>query len=107
MIDRCDFCDHPTRSHMSSGCLRKIQIGANGFAPCPCVAPLPTPRCKASEGATGIDCELEAGHQGEHEGTHKSGGEHDGIGYDLFVRWPYQPWNIERGIAPHTEGVNT
>ena len=109
MTDRCKSCDHDTQAHYpdGSGCGYVIATLGDVDPICPCTHDAyKRPICKASEGATGIDCQLETGHQSNHEGAHKSGGEHDGIGYDLFVRWAYQPWDLERGIAPHTEGVN-
>ncbi len=111
MTERCKSCDHDTQAHASdgSGCLYEVdhhQLRNDGRCPCTFDA-YRKPRCKGSEGATGIDCRLDAGHQQDHEGQHAPGpGEHDGIGYPLFVRWPYEPWDLERGIAPHTEGVN-
>lgn len=105
MTERCKSCDHDTQVHApdGSGCLYEIKtVGIAADRICTCTLDAyRKPRCKASEGCTGIDCALPAGHQGEHEGTHKAGGEHDGVGYDLFVRWPYQPWDIEHGIAPN------
>lgn len=54
------------------------------------------PRCRASEGATGIQCDLPKGHgiDVDHEGTHDpETAKHDGVGYRLTVRWPWQQWD--------------
>jgi len=56
---------------------------------------VPGPRCGAGEGATGINCGLPRLHalDVDHEGTHQPGVDGDGIGYQLFVRWPWQQWD--------------
>jgi hypothetical protein len=108
---RCKSCDHDTQVHFpnGSGCGYVIAMPGHGDPACPCTLDaFKRPTCRGHEGATGIDCGLDAGHQQDHEGQHTPGsGERDVLGYPLFVRWPYTPWDIEHGIAPHTEGVNS
>jgi hypothetical protein len=54
------------------------------------------PVCKGIEGATGIDCELNLGHPGDHEGNHEP---NESIDYPLFVRWPRNKYDGKR-VAP-------
>lgn len=60
------------------------------------------PLCGATEGATGIDCGLPRLHplDVDHEGTHDpvTAG-HDGIGYRLTVRWPWQEYDRDYAEA--------
>jgi hypothetical protein len=52
--------------------------------------------CEATEGATGITCQLPRFHGKEvdHEGAHDPAtAGHDGIGYRLTVRWPWNEWD--------------
>ena len=53
-------------------------------------------KCGATEGATGITCQLPRYHPPavDHEGTHDPAtAGHDGIGYRLTVRWPWNQWD--------------
>lgn len=53
-------------------------------------------QCRATEGATGIECGLPRRHalDVDHEGTHDPAtSKHDGIGYRLTVRWPWCEWD--------------
>jgi hypothetical protein len=103
--ERCEVCDHLMSTHSQrGGCQKSVVVRGGGFENtyfCPCVVTPPPPRCKAQEGATGIACDLDAGHSVDHEGTHipKTDGT-DGIGYKLFVRWPYTSWDLEADIKP-------
>jgi hypothetical protein len=70
-------------------------------------APKPPPTCRGIEGATGIDCELPPGHAEDHEGTHTP--REDGtesVGYPLFVRWPYTPWDSAAPAASVGSGTD-
>jgi hypothetical protein len=101
--ERCKSCDHEMTSHCEHGCLRKIKETRDGITGCPCTAVPPKPRCRAMEGATGIDCALEVGHPGEHEGTHMPHTDGtESVGYPLFVRWPYTDYDHSTGIRPQS-----
>lgn len=93
MSERCKSCDHDTQIHADdgSGCLFKVKtvrIGDDSLCRCTFDAYRPVP-CRVIEGATGITCSRNQGHDGDHEGTHtpRTDGT-ESVGYPLFVRWP-------------------
>lgn len=104
---RCKSCDHDTQIHASdgSGCLFTVAKGRVGQdLVCPCTVDAYRPeRCKATEGATGISCHLQAGHLGDHAGQHtpRTDGT-DSVGYPLSVRWPYTDYDRDAGIRPQS-----
>jgi hypothetical protein len=100
--ERCEVCDHLMTLHAEKGgCQKAVIVPSLGAYVCPCIVKPRPPLCKAQEGATGIACSLNAGHSSDHEGTHipRTDGT-DGIGYQLFVRWPYTSWDLEADIKP-------
>jgi hypothetical protein len=76
-----------------------VELPAAFAVPAPAVVEPQVPVCKGMEGATGIDCQLDAGHPEDHEGTREPKGENDSIGYRLTVRWPRNEFDSER-VAP-------
>jgi hypothetical protein len=98
MTERCKSCDHDTQTHAEagSGCLFKVtSVPSYRSQICPCdFNAYKPPPCDECEGTTGIRCDLPAGHQEQHEGTHTP--RLDGtesVGYELFVRWPRNQWD--------------
>lgn len=68
--------------------------------------------CGATEGATGITCQLARFHAAaiDHEGMHDPAtATHDGIGYRLTVRWPWNEWDRDAkavgGEFPEVSGA--
>lgn len=54
------------------------------------------PVCKGIEGATGISCQLDSAHPGDHEGNHEPS---ESVDYPMFVRWPRNQYDGKR-VAP-------
>jgi len=64
-------------------------------------------KCRATEGATGIECNLQRLHRfdEDHLGVHDpANAEHEGIGYRLIVRWPWNSWDRDYAVVAQSIG---